>query len=162
MAFFPEQTKIHSATRSVSEWGWWWIGDEQTKLEPNPNGCHLHDFGGLEIPCEVFVLLFVVEQSELTQFVLEQSEAGNFGDWQPVTDMREQRSHIGRGGAFLASWNRPAHFKSLASRFRQFGDFNPSIGSHRSRIAPKPKEDRRLVQACPGVDMNMQISPLIS
>jgi hypothetical protein len=38
---------------------------------------HLHDFGGLEIPGKVFVLLLVVEQSEQTQFVLEQSEAGN-------------------------------------------------------------------------------------
>jgi hypothetical protein len=44
-------------------------------------------------------LLLVVEQSELTQFVLELSEAGNFGDWQPVSDMTEQRPHIGRGRA---------------------------------------------------------------
>jgi len=116
----------------------------------------------VEVSGQFFVLLLVVEQSELTQFVLEQSEAGNFGDWQPVSDMREQRSHIGRGRAFLASWNRSAHFKSLASRFRQFGDFNPSVGSHRARIAPKPKEDCPLVQACPGVDMNMQVGSPVS
>lgn len=68
-------------------------------------GLRLRDFRPVEIPGEVLVLLLVIEQSELAQLVVEQAEAGNFGDWQPVSDMREQRSHIGRGGAFLASWN---------------------------------------------------------
>ena len=79
-----------------------------------------------------------------------------------MADMREQRSRIGRGGAFLASWNRSAYLKSLTSRFRQFGNFNPSVGSHRARVSPEPKENRSLAQACPGVDMNMQVGPLIS
>jgi hypothetical protein len=86
------------------------------------------------------VFVFVVKKAKFSQPLLEQSEASDLLDRQPLVNIGENTSQVALGGGFVVGRNSSAEYGAFFERLGRWRDFNPCVRAHREGVSIKPEK----------------------